>query len=449
MTKKVVLFSFLVIVFIVAIVLPFGKKRNLLKNKEIIIGNFWGDWDVNTYQPQNQNEELTVEWRKKIQKNYRVTIKEKMVGYWGVMFQTVFNYIIGGGKEVQAFIVTPECAMALQRQKFLAPLNKSRAINLKSSISLPYRHVGYNQDMAKIFTFNDKQYALTIGYGNSNHSTVVYFNKRLFREAGIDPELPYNMQKDGTWTWDNFYNISKKLTRDWNNDGIIDTYAMPADLTSEILTAFVFSNGGEFVGKDASGKFINTSGRPEFLEALYFVRKLNDEGLLMSRPKNSTWDWFVPMFTDGKVAMLIDELWRMDMFSYMSDDWGCVLPPKGPRLNNYRFPTDENVLIIPSIYEGDELDTILTAINLWFTPVSNDWKTGLYRFFRDKRAVDETMAMIHSPNYGAFKNHMLIPGMEIGDIAWHIFWWDNAPVQLIESVSQNWAALLNDANNIK
>jgi hypothetical protein len=34
------------------------------------------------------------------------------------------------------------------------------------------------------------------------------------------------MQKAGTWTWDTFVDLCKKLTRDINNDGIIDVYAL-------------------------------------------------------------------------------------------------------------------------------------------------------------------------------------------------------------------------------
>jgi len=74
------------------------------------------------------------------------------------------------------------------------------------------------------------------------------------------------MQKAGTWTWAAFLDICKKLTRDTNNDGKMDTYAMTADLSTEILDAIVSSNGATYVDKDPkTGKFVNASNRPEFL----------------------------------------------------------------------------------------------------------------------------------------------------------------------------------------
>jgi ABC-type glycerol-3-phosphate transport system substrate-binding protein len=56
-----------------------------------------------------------------------------------------------------------------------------------------------------------------------NNFMALFFNKRLFREAGLDPNLPYDMQKAGTWTWSAFIDVCKKLTRDTNNDGRMDT----------------------------------------------------------------------------------------------------------------------------------------------------------------------------------------------------------------------------------
>jgi hypothetical protein len=79
-------------------------------------------------------------------------------------------------------------------------------------------------------------------------------------------------------------------------------------------------------------------------------------------------------------------------------------------------------------------------------PVTDDWKTGTYPAFRDRRAVDETMAMIRNPRYSAFRYHILIPGFNRGEISGQMWWYDGEPAQLVESVSQNWNNLIMDAN---
>jgi len=72
----------------------------------------------------------------------------------------------------------------------------------------------------------------------------------------------------------------------------------------------------------------------------------------------------------------------------------------------------------------------------------------MYPLFRDRRAVDETMAMIRSPRYGAFRNHLMIPGLQRGDIAWNMWWFDGEPAQLVEKVSPDWNAKIADANKV-
>lgn len=418
-----------------------------LKGKEIVIGNFWEDYDVNTFKPRTEIEEQELEWRKKMQKDNGFTMRTKQVAGWGEMLQEVTTSIMAGKPLAHAFWMTPDWAMALYKQGLLAAVSDQKSTKLTTNTPIPNKQVAYNQDVAALFTFSKKQYALGIGYGDSQHGAGIYFNKRLFREAGLDPNLPYDLQKNGKWTWDEFLGVCKKLTRDSNNTGRIDTYAMPADLSTEILDQIVFSNGANYVGRDKAGKFTNATNTPAFIEALQFSRRLMNEGVMMPRPEGSNWDWYWPAFHDGKVAMMMEPEWRRGQMREMADDWGFVLFPKGPKVKDYRFPNDENVLVIPVTYK-DQVDAIVAAIDLWYKPVTDDWKTGMYPFFRDRRAVDETMAMIRSPKYGAFRNYIMIPGLNRGEIAWEMWWFDGEPAQLVEQVSQNWNALIKDANEM-
>lgn len=47
----------------------------------------------------------------------------------------------------------------------------------------------------------------------------VFFNKRMLKEAGISDEEPYDLQRDGKWTWSKFEEYCKKLTVDADGDG--------------------------------------------------------------------------------------------------------------------------------------------------------------------------------------------------------------------------------------
>jgi ABC-type glycerol-3-phosphate transport system substrate-binding protein len=447
MTKKIGI-GLLLFTLMLVMTLPVfaGGGAQALKGQSILIGNWWESYNTNTWKPRNEVEELELEWRKKIQKDYSFTIQQKQIGGWGEMVEVSTTTIMAGRPAAHAIFLQPDWAMGLYKQKLLYPISDSKAVNLKTDTDIVGKQVAYNQEVASLFTFGGKQYALGIGYGGSQHSAGIYFNKRLFREAGLDPNTPYDMQKNGTWTWENFVNVCKRLTRDINNNGIVDTYAMTADLSTEILDLIVFSNNADYVTKNAQGQFVNATNTPGFIESLQFARRLRAEGVMMPRPEDSSWDWYWPMFHDGKVAMMAEPEWRRGQMRDMTDDWGYVLFPKGPRARDYRFPNDENVVIIPSSFKPQEVDLILHGVNLWYMPVTSDWKTGLYPNFRDRRAVDETMAMIRSPKYAGFRNHMMIPDLNRGDIAWEMWWFEGEPAQLVESVSQNWNALIADAN---
>jgi len=424
------------------------KKAPSLKGTEIIIGNWWADYDVTTQVPGNENDEKLLEWRTKIQKDNGFTMKEQNIASWSEMPQVSAVSIMAGDPEATVFVLQPDWAMALITQGLAYPVSESKAVDLKNPQpvqrgALPPE---WNQNTINSFTFGGKTYSFSVGI-NLTNAQVIFFNKRLFREAGLDPNLPYDMQKAGTWTWDAYLDVCKRLTRDINNDGIMDTYALPRDLSTEILDAIISSNGATYVDKDpATGKFVNATNRPEFLEALQFAIRLNNEGVMKPRPENTNWDWFKSEFADGNVAMRIDESYVWGELGNMRDDWGVVLFPKGPRSSNYRIFTRENVLVVPSTFSAEQVDQIMYALALWYTPVTDDWKSGWYNTFRDARAVDETLALIRNMDLHMTKNYVFIPGLNRGNIAWEMWYHEGDPAQLIERVSSNWNNLINEVN---
>lgn len=450
MAKKTAMWAGMVMVVMFAGVSSVwaGGGGQKLKGMEIVIGNFWENYDTDTWKPRNEYEEKVLEHRKKIEKEYGVRIREKFVSDWNNIRGDTMRSIMSGNPIAHVVFLEPGWAMMLQRQGLLAPISDSKAVDFTTT-----RPAEWNQDTIKAMTIGGKSYGFSFGRGTSHHAAVLYFNKRLFREAGLDPNLPYDMQKNGTWTWANYIDLCKKLTRDLNNDGTIDTYAMTMDLSTEILDAIASSNGASYIAKDGSGKFVNATSRPEFIEALQFATRLKDEGIMMPRPEESNWDWYKSMFLDGKVAIRVEQQYLSGSgdgaeLLHMRDDWGMVMFPKGPKSKDYVVYTDENVMIIPSTFPPAEVDKILYAVSLWYAVVDENWKSDFYSRYRDTRAVDETVAYIRNPKQALWKNFKFIPGLERGHIAWEMWWFDGQPAQLVESVSQEWNALINDANKI-
>nr|AGS52437.1 N-acetyl-D-glucosamine ABC transport system, sugar-binding protein [uncultured bacterium contig00100] len=447
MIKDSILIRFLLFALLLFVVVPVWGKGNVdpkqLKGANIVIGNWWENYNTDTWKPRSDYEERELEYRKKIQRDYGFKIQARQIASYEQIGAVAATSTMAGKPAAQVVFLEPRVAMTMHNRRLLAPLSDSKAVDFNATDP-----VVWNQDVRRSFTFNNKVYAMSIGYGSSMHAQVLYFNKRLFREAGLDPNLPYDMQKAGTWKWDAFLEICKKLTRDINNDGIIDTYAMTADLSTEILDAIVSSNGANYIDRDSRGRFVNATGRPEFLEALQFSMRLKREGVMMPEPENKAWNWYQAMFNNGRVAIRIEPHYVAGQLGNMEDDWGMVLFPMGPRAKNYVVYTDENVMVVPSTYKGNELDKILMAVQLWFTPLDDDWKSGIYHSYRDTRAVDETVALIRNPSLQVWKYHLFIPGLERGDIAWAMWWHEGDPAQLVESVEKSWNALIDEANKI-
>jgi hypothetical protein len=105
-------------------------------------------------------------------------------------------------------------------------------------------------------------------------------------------------------------------------------------------------------------------------------------------------------------------------------------------------------MVVPATFSEAEVEQILYALNLWFTPVTDDWKSGMYNTFRDSRAVDETLTLIRDTRLHINKNHILIPGLNRGNIAWEMWERGAEPARLIERVSANWNSLIADVYNI-
>jgi multiple sugar transport system substrate-binding protein len=71
-------------------------------------------------------------------------------------------------------------------------------------------------------------------------SLVVYYNEKLFDEAGI-------AYPGDDWTWDDFVSTAKALTKDIDGDGMTDQYGLGTEASIFRLAPFIWQNGGDLV----------------------------------------------------------------------------------------------------------------------------------------------------------------------------------------------------------
>jgi hypothetical protein len=414
-----------------------GKVYDL-GGMEIIVADWWSP--TTPAEPTNAAEEATAEYREWIQKTYNFKIKQVGIDGWGKHPQTFANFASNGGKENYVFI--------LYQSSIAAPLKSGLCYDLSKLDCLDFKQAKWVKQVKDLTTVGKKVYGMRPIAPEPKFG--LYFNKRMLQEAGVNPETLYDMQAKGTWTWDAFEKICAKLTRDTNNDGVTDVYAL-TNFSINFFTAVLASNNAAYVGKDANGKYINTTNTNEFLAAMNWGADLLKK-YEMPAPKDAKWDYSYASFRNGEAAMSVCGVYESGNMKNMKDDFGFVCFPKGPKATDYSNVWDDNIYVIPSCYDAERAWKIAFAFNLFSEPTpgyddSEDWKTAYYNQFRDLRAVDESIARLKKN--GVVWYSPLITGLNAGDIIYQVYGGWATPAEQIEKVAPAWQALIDEANGVK
>lgn len=149
------------------------------------------------------------------------------------------------------------------------------------------------------------------GVPRASNTIALYYNKDLFREAGLDPEDPPG-------TWDELHEAAKAL-----NDPDNDVYGIAFSAKASEEGTFQFLPWVQMTGGDFDD--INGEGA---VRALEYWKRLFDEGL--TSPDTLTrgqWD-STATFNAGNAAMAISGPWELGRMAEDADfDWGVTLLP--------------------------------------------------------------------------------------------------------------------------
>jgi hypothetical protein len=422
-------------------VMPDGSVRNL-GGLNVDVGVFWSP---DTTEPTTEYGRAVLEYRDYIQMRHNFTVQEKEIGSHGEHADLIAAGTLADKPPALINKVDPGRIVALVRNNMFFDVGDLPSVNLTDA--------KWNSHVHDAMQFGDGIFGFVQGYNQFN-AGVVFFNKDVLREAGIDPDLPYDLQADNAWTWDAMMDIAQAVTRDSRNTGIIDTFGFCTFSNRTVLSA-LFSNGARFVGKDETGRFYNAaSGSNEFLQAFDHVRNFATLELLQPQPEGSGWDWWRDGFREGNAAFLIYEEYGKDDFANVPFEWGMVLYPRGPAMDALMTIYYENINTIPNnnSMNAGLADEILFAFDLFtneppgYEDDTEAWKYDLYERYRDSRAVDETVAMIRSGNHSQLRLDQFVPSFEAGRVSWEVWNFEATGAQLLEEASQEWNEFIASAN---
>ncbi|WP_430790560.1 ABC transporter substrate-binding protein [Virgibacillus flavescens] len=174
------------------------------------------------------------------------------------------------------------------------------------------------------------------GFPLDIHPLMLYWNKDMFKAAGLDPNQPPT-------TRDEFIEYAQKLTdKDKNQWGYVVPTLWPQQF---IFPTIVAQNGGELY-KD--GK-VNFTAEP-VAEALQFERDLIKKYNVS--PENVQQDGEVTLFLQGKNAMQLNGPWMLKQWQDAGINFGVAPVPQLGTEQQAVFANSHNFVIPEKTKEG-------------------------------------------------------------------------------------------------
>jgi multiple sugar transport system substrate-binding protein len=188
----------------------------------------------------------------------------------------------------------------------------------------------------------DKYFALPI----SAESSFILYNKKLFREAGLDPEKPLV-------NWAEFEDAAVRISA--LGDDIHGFYTSGAAPGWQVFTftPLIWASGGDVLSKDFTKATLNT---PEFKEAMLLYRRLVQKGVI---PESSSTDAGANMttgFMSGKVGMMAAGTFLIGVLNkdYPEIEYG-VMPIPGKNGGFASFAGGDNIVFPKGTKKMEEI----------------------------------------------------------------------------------------------
>lgn len=204
---------------------------------------------------------------------------------YGEIVQQVIN-MAGGGDRVDIINGEIDWAPGLADSGLIAPVT--------DILSADYL-ADFYPNIMEAYTIDGKVYGLPQYVG----PYVLYYNKDLFTQAGLDPEKPPT-------TYDEMMVMAEELAKLTDADGN-KVYAFgqttaSVPVSGSSLTSMVFNFGGQVLD-DAGNLSVDNDG---FKEAFTLLQELENKGY---NPQNAKLKDLRNLFALGQLAMYYDQSW--------------------------------------------------------------------------------------------------------------------------------------------
>lgn len=150
------------------------------------------------------------------------------------------------------------------------------------------------------------------GVPHAINSVALLYNKAMFDNSGI----PY---PEADWTWEEMFDIAKKLTVDNDGDGVTDIYGL---MTSQNITQgwlpMILATGGTPLDETRTKSNFD---KPEVIDGLKLYKKMMDDGIAPDAQTKAAFGGSSSVaFVNEKIAMFVAQAGELNSVEKLKAD---------------------------------------------------------------------------------------------------------------------------------
>ena len=188
------------------------------------------------------------------------------------------------------------------------------------------------KDIVDTCTVNGRLYVLDgdMNVGSLSSAMCLVFNKRIFDELGFD--YPYDLVKDGAWTFDELAYYAKKGGKDLDGDGImnpeVDQFGFHTGEWSGAIN-ILYAGGQKIYDKNDSGELELTLYSNKTVSIFdEFFNLMSNENCVLTMSEGANVYKGPAFFENGRAMIASAGLGSAKSFRNMEDDFGILPYPK-------------------------------------------------------------------------------------------------------------------------
>lgn len=361
-------------------------------NKEETVITFWNGF---TGSDKETLEMLVNKYNETNGKNIRV---EMNIMPWDSFYQKLATVLpVGEGPDILAFAT--ERLGTYAEPGALAPIDDIYTNGLVDESVIP-------DALKENLKWKDTYYGVPMNFA----TLLLYYNKAIFKEAGLDPEAP-------PATWEELEQYASQIVEKTGKYG----FDMAVKDTTPMWCIMLWGNGGDYI-KDGKAVF----NSPENVETVTrWAANIRDKKF---GPEVLTGGEIDKLFESQKLAMYFCGPWATNGFKNAGIDFGVAQAPKGPKeqvtqsngVGMYMTASSKHKEAVYDFFQyWNSVDTqVEWCLGTGFPPartdIADDPRLSENPYIAEfaKPANESRMYLQQLTNFADVDNNALVPAME-------------------------------------